>query len=61
MSYDKVTMTDFQRLIRLGKDELLSAAQKPKPSEHILYDHCPLKSKTIINMFVGSLRKMDKI
>lgn len=43
MSYDKVTMTDFQRLIRLGKDELLSAAQKPKPSEHILYDHCPLK------------------
>ncbi|XP_062171171.1 DNA (cytosine-5)-methyltransferase CMT3 [Alnus glutinosa] len=43
MPYDKAPLTEFQRFIRLGKDELLGVSQNPKPSEHLLYDHCPLK------------------
>lgn len=43
MSYDKAPMIDFQRFIRLGKDELLGASPNPKPFEYFLYDHFPLK------------------
>ncbi|KAE8036996.1 hypothetical protein FH972_009624 [Carpinus fangiana] len=43
MPYDKAPKTEFQRFIRLGKDELLGASQNPKSSEHLLYDHCSLK------------------
>lgn len=42
ISYSKPPQTEFQKLIRLGKDELLFA-QKRKPLECALYDHRPLE------------------
>ncbi|KDP44326.1 hypothetical protein JCGZ_19193 [Jatropha curcas] len=43
MPYGNDPITDFQRQIRLRKDELLDSSLKSKSSENLLYDHRPLE------------------
>lgn len=43
MPYTTDPKTEFQRQIRLRKDELLDASLKSNPSECLLYDHRPLE------------------
>ncbi|KAJ4724096.1 Cytosine-specific methyltransferase [Melia azedarach] len=43
MPYDRDPETEFQRFIRLRKDEMLGSSSKLNPKEHLLYDHRPLE------------------
>ncbi|EOY32386.1 Chromomethylase 3, putative isoform 2 [Theobroma cacao] len=43
MDYDKDPQTEFQRFIRLRKEEMPGSSPKAKPAKHLLYDHRPLE------------------
>ncbi|XP_023516647.1 DNA (cytosine-5)-methyltransferase CMT3-like isoform X1 [Cucurbita pepo subsp. pepo] len=46
MPYDKPPLTEFQRLIRLPREERFDCSTKSKPAMHELYDHRPLELNT---------------
>ncbi|KAK6235691.1 hypothetical protein SCA6_011028 [Theobroma cacao] len=43
MDYAKDPQTEFQRFIRLRKEEMPGSSPKAKPAKHLLYDHRPLE------------------
>ncbi|XWS47723.1 hypothetical protein CRYUN_Cryun13aG0009100 [Craigia yunnanensis] len=46
MDYDKNPRTEFQRFIRLRREEMPGSSSKSKPTKHLLYDHRPLQLNT---------------
>ncbi|XP_022737028.1 DNA (cytosine-5)-methyltransferase CMT3-like [Durio zibethinus] len=46
MDYDKNPKTEFQRFIRLRREEMPGSSSEVKPAKHLLYDHQPLQLNT---------------
>ncbi|XVF08541.1 hypothetical protein REPUB_Repub07fG0012100 [Reevesia pubescens] len=46
MEYDKDPQTEFQRFIRLRREEMPGSSAKAEQAKHLLYDHRPLQLNT---------------